>query len=135
MIYLTRPEKFNATRKLYVDSWSEEKNNEAFGKCCIKNWHGYNYIFHVTVSGVRDTLTGFVMEVRLLSGLIQEHVLKHFDHSNLNLGEYFIPNDTQPNSEVVCRAIFNQLQPFITQATLHSVRIHETDTTYVEYLV
>ena len=39
MVYLTRRERFNAAHKLWVDSWSEEKNQQMFGKCSNKNWH------------------------------------------------------------------------------------------------
>ena len=54
MVYLTRRERFNAAHKLWVDSWSEEKNQQMFGKCSNKNWHGHNYDLFVTVKGKPD---------------------------------------------------------------------------------
>lgn len=134
MVYLTRIEKFNAAHRLYVDHWTEEKNKEVFGKCCNKNWHGHNYTLHVTVAGEPDHDTGFVMDARELSSIINEHILSALDHSNLNLDEHFIPKNLQPTTEIVAKYIFLQLAPHITKARLHSIRLFETDTIYAEYL-
>ena len=73
MVYVTRVERFNAAHKLWVDKWSEEQNMAVFGKCANKNWHGHNYYLHITVKGKPDPLTGFVMDVKKLSGLIKDH--------------------------------------------------------------
>ena len=47
MVYITRKERFNAAHKLWVKSWSDEKNLEVFGKCANKNWHGHNFTLYV----------------------------------------------------------------------------------------
>jgi len=39
-----------------------------------------------------------------------------------------------PNIQFVYRALLNQLQPFLTQATLHSVGFHQSDSIYAEFL-
>jgi|GEM_PF-6013820 len=39
-----------------------------------------------------------------------------------------------PNIQFVYRALLNQLQPFLTQATLHSVGFHQSDCIYSEFL-
>ncbi|MFM8242723.1 MAG: 6-carboxytetrahydropterin synthase, partial [Crocinitomicaceae bacterium] len=63
-IYITRRETFNAAHKLYKEDWSVEKNDEVFGKCANKNWHGHNFELWVTVKGVPNKDTGFVMNLK-----------------------------------------------------------------------
>ena len=74
MIYVTRREHFNAAHKLRVPEWSDEKNNEIFGKCANPNWHGHNYDLFVTVKGEINPETGFLVDLKLLSKIIKEKV-------------------------------------------------------------
>ena len=99
MVYLTRLERFNAAHKLWVHTWSEEKNIEIFGKCANKNWHGHNYALYVTVKGRPDKTTGFIIDAKKLSNLIKEIVIDKLDHANLNLDVDFIPANLQPTTE------------------------------------
>src|SRR6185503_6448526 len=90
MVYLTRIEHFNAAHKLYNPGWSKEKNEEIFGLCANENWHGHNFDLYVTVKGVPDLDTGFLMDVKKLKLLINEHVIRKVDHKNLNLDVAFL---------------------------------------------
>lgn len=134
MVYLTRIEKFNAAHKLWVESWSEEQNQTVFGKCSNKNWHGHNYILHVTVKGTPDPLTGFIVDVKKLSKVIRDEVIEYLDHSNLNLDVPFIPKEMMPTTENLCIVIWKRLVNNIPSGTLHSVKLFETDSIYAEYL-
>lgn len=133
MVYVTRVESFNAAHKLWVGSWSEEKNIEVFGKCSNKNWHGHNYKLHVTVKGEPDPVTGFVIDAKYLSKIIREYVTDFLDHSNLNLDVPFVPKDMQPTTENLAILIWKQLEPHINQGKLHRILLQETDTIYAEY--
>ena len=99
MIYLTRKERFNAAHKLYNPDWSEEQNAEVFGKCANKNWHGHNFDLYVTVRGDVDPDTGFVVNLKDLSALIQELVIEKLDHKNLNLDVDFMLGENGINRE------------------------------------
>jgi len=134
MVYLTRREQFNAAHKLWVDNWSKKKNNAVFGKCANPNWHGHNYTLFVTVKGKPDPNTGFVMDAKKLSKLIRKHITGKLDHSNLNLDVDFIPKKLQPTTENLVILIWQQLESRIKGCKLHSVRLHETDNIYAEYL-
>lgn len=134
MVYLTRREQFNAAHKLWVDSWSKKKNNAVFGKCANPNWHGHNYTLFVTVKGKPDPKTGFVMDAKKLSKMIRKHITGKLDHSNLNLDVDFIPSKLQPTTENLVILIWKQLAPRIKGCELHSIRLHETDNIYAEYL-
>ncbi len=133
MVYITRIEKFNAAHKLWVESWSEQKNIEIFGKCSNKNWHGHNYTLHVTVAGEPDPVTGFIMDVKKLSSIIRTEVLDHLDHSNLNLDVSFIPQGMMPTTENLVVIIWNRLADKLDGCRLHRILLYETDSIYAEY--
>ena len=135
MIYLTRRETFNAAHKLYNDYWSPEQNEQVFGKCSNKNWHGHNYHLHVTVKGRPDPVTGFIIDVKALSKIIQHEVTDHLDHSNLNLDVEFIPKGMQPTTENLVILIWQRLEEALKPypCRLHAVKLWETETIYAEY--
>lgn len=133
MIYLTRHEHFNAAHKLYNANWSPEKNEEVFGKCANANWHGHNYELMVTVKGEINQETGFLMDVKVLSKIIQEHVCEHLDHRNLNLDVPFLQGK-HPSTENVAIAIWNQIVPHLPNGVqLHRIRLYETPRIGVDY--
>ncbi len=133
MVYLTRRERFNAAHKLWVKDWSKKKNKAVFGKCANKNWHGHNYELFVTVKGIPDPHTGFVMDAKALSTIIKKEITSQLDHQNLNLDVKFIPKGIQPTTENLVIIIWKQLAPHIKNCELHSVRLHETENIYAEY--
>ena len=133
MVYITRRETFNAAHKLFNASWSEEQNDEVFGKCANKNWHGHNYVLFVTVKGTPDPNTGFIMNVKELSRIITTYVLDKLDHKNLNLDVDFIAPGAFPSTENLAFWIWQQLEPHITGCQLHAVKLYETENIYAEY--
>jgi 6-pyruvoyltetrahydropterin/6-carboxytetrahydropterin synthase len=136
MIYVSRQEHFNAAHKLYNPSWSREKNAEVFGPCANENWHGHNYDLVVTVKGVPDPETGFVIDLKKLSSLIRAEVIEALDHKNLNLDVPFM-KDKMASTEIVAMEIWKILEPQISSISrfgkLHSVKLYETPRNYVEY--
>src|SRR5258706_287942 len=90
MIYVSRKEHFNAAHKLYNPAWTKEKNESVFGPCANENWHGHNFDLIVTVKGIPDPETGFVVDLKKLSTLIREEVVDKLDHKNLNLDVPFM---------------------------------------------
>jgi 6-pyruvoyltetrahydropterin/6-carboxytetrahydropterin synthase len=133
MVYLTRIEHFNAAHKLYNPAWSNEKNDEVFGKCANDNWHGHNYELYVTVKGNPDHDTGFVMDAKRLSTLIKEKILEKLDHRNLNLDVDFLEGQFC-STENLTIGIWKQLEPFLPPGVqLHCIKLYETPRIYVEY--
>ena len=76
---------FNAAHRLNNPNWSDERNQEVFGKCNNANYHGHNYDLIVKVTGDIDPETGYVIDMKVLKDLIKERVEDRFDHKNLNL--------------------------------------------------
>ena len=134
MIYLTRRERFSAAHKLWKKDWTPKKNLEVFGKCANPNWHGHNYELFVTVKGEKNPETGFVVNLRILSEILQKKVILELDHKNLNLDTVFM-NGKIPTTENIAIAIWDELQPEIKKlgCELHSVKVTETENNSVEY--
>jgi len=133
MIYLTRHEHFNAAHKLYNPKWTEEKNTEVFGKCANANWHGHNYELIVTLKGEVNEDTGFLMDVKVLSQILQDHVCEKLDHKNLNIDVDFM-KDTLASTENLAIAIWKQIVPHLPKnVKLHRVKLYETPRICVEY--
>lgn len=135
MIYISRKEHFNAAHKLYNPNWSKEKNQEIFGPCANENWHGHNFELIVTVKGMPDPDTGFVIDLKKLSKLIRSSVIEKLDHKNLNLDVDFM-KDKMASTENLAIEIWKILQPQIqniSDAELHSIKLYETPRNYVEY--
>lgn len=133
MVYLTRLEHFNAAHKLYNPGWSKEKNEAVFGPCANENWHGHNFELFVTIKGLPNPDTGFIMDVKKLSLLIREKVIAKLDHKNLNLDVDFL-QDKMCTTENLAMGIWQQLTPHIPEGVqLHCVKLYETPRIYVEY--
>lgn len=133
MVYLTRHEHFNAAHKLYNPNWSEEKNTEVFGKCANANWHGHNYELMVTIKGKVNAETGFLMDAKALSVILQEHVCEKLDHRNLNLDVDFMKG-ILASTENLAMAIWKQIVPHLPKGVdLHCVKLYETPRICVEY--
>ncbi len=133
-MHITRRERFNAAHRLFREDWSDEKNEEFFGKCSNPNWHGHNYILYVTVNGKINPDTGFVINLKDLSRIIREKVISKVDHKNLNLEVDFMKGKIV-STENVAVAIWEELEPEIRKlgSGLHCVKLVETENNYVEY--
>ena len=134
MIFLTRREHFNAAHRIFRTDYTDEKNLDLFGKCSNPNWHGHNYELFVTVKGEVDPQTGFVINIKMLSEIINRQVIAKLDHKNINLEVDFMQGKLA-TTENIAIGIWNELQPPLSkwQATLHCVKLCETENNYVEY--
>ncbi len=136
MVYVSRKEHFNAAHKLYNDEWSMEKNLEVFGPCANANWHGHNFELIVTVKGVPNKETGFVIDLKQLSNIIRERVTNVVDHKNLNLDVEFMKG-VMPSCENLVIKFWEILEGEVPEiannASLHSLKLYETPRNYVEY--
>jgi|TARA_B100000073_G_C23681761_1_gene552823 6-pyruvoyltetrahydropterin/6-carboxytetrahydropterin synthase len=132
MISVTRKSHFNAAHRLHNNNWSDEKNHEFYGLCNNKNYHGHNYDLEVTVSGEIDKESGYLIDMKYLSDLIDINVCNKFDHKNLNLDtEEF--KDLIPTAENIAVVIWNILREKIDKKLNIKVKLFETERNSVEY--
>ena len=131
-VALFRKEHFNAAHRLHNPLWSDAKTEEVFGLCNNKNYHGHNYELIVKVSGIPNQETGFVLDIKELSELIEEVVLKKFDHKNLNLDTTEFKN-LNPTAENIAIVIYNLLRPKLNKDLELKIKLYETERNFVEY--
>ena len=134
MIHITRRERFCAAHMLRNENWDDQKNLEVFGKCSNQNWHGHNFELFVTVKGEVDPITGFVINLKRLSHLIDNKVIQKLDHKNINLDVDFMAGK-MASTEVLAIAIWEQLELGVEEmgGVLHCVKLQETENNFVEY--
>lgn len=129
-----RKEHFNAAHRLHNPAWSDEENRRVFGKCNLPHYHGHNYDLIVQVTGEVNPESGYVMDLKVLSDLIDERVLARFDHKNLNLDtEEF--RHLNPTAENIAITIYNLLRPELQPDLDLKIRLYETERNFVEYPV
>ncbi|MEP6681739.1 MAG: 6-carboxytetrahydropterin synthase [Parafilimonas sp.] len=129
-----RKEHFNAAHRLHNDAFDEATNDKVFGKCNNPHFHGHNYELIVKIIGVPDEQTGYVYDLKALSDLIKENVLKRFDHKNLNLDVAEFKN-LNPTAENIVIVIYNILRSLISNQFDLQIRLYETERNFVEYPV
>ena len=131
-IAVSRKEHFNAAHRLHNPAWTLERNDMVFGKCNNPNYHGHNYELIVTLVGEPDLNTGYVYDLKELSKIIEEHILKHFDHKNLNLDTIYF-KDLNPTAENIAVVIWRILRQQIDNRFELKIKLYETERNFVEY--
>jgi 6-pyruvoyltetrahydropterin/6-carboxytetrahydropterin synthase len=131
-VAVSRKEHFNAAHRLYNPEWSNEKNDQVFGKCNNPNFHGHNYELIVTLVGEPDPATGYVYDMKKLSDVIREHVTRQFDHKNLNLDTTYFKS-TNPTAENIAIVIWGILRQQIDNKYDLKIKLYETERNFVEY--
>jgi 6-pyruvoyltetrahydropterin/6-carboxytetrahydropterin synthase len=131
-VSVSRKEHFNAAHRLFNPAWSDEKNDAVFGKCNNPHFHGHNYELIVSVVGDPDPETGYVFDMKLLSDLIKENILKHFDHKNLNLDTAYFKS-LNPTAENIAVVIWRILRQHIDNKYELKIKLYETERNSVEY--
>ncbi len=127
-----RKEHFNAAHRLNNPLWDDKKNALIFGKCNNPHYHGHNYELIVKLTGYPDKETGYVIDLKLLSDIIQHNILEKFDHKNLNedCDEFKQLNPTAENIAIV---IYDILRNEIDKELELKIRLYETERNFVDY--
>ena len=131
-VTVNRKAHFNAAHQLHNPDWSDEKNEEEFGKCNNPEFHGHNYELIVSLTGEIDPATGYVVDLKWLSDLIKAQIEERFDHKNLNTqtSEFKELNPTAENIAVVIHRI---LREQIDNSLELKVTLYETPRNFVEF--
>lgn len=133
-VAVIRKAHFNAAHRLHNPKWTAEKNAEVFGKCNNANYHGHNYNLEVKVVGEIDAETGYVIDIKYLTDLIEAEIEQRFDHKNLNLDTVEFKN-LNPTAENICVVIYNLLRAKLDAKYDLQIRLFETERNFFEYPV
>ena len=127
-----RKEHFNAAHRLNNPDWDETTNKRVFGKCNNPHFHGHNYELVIKVTGEPDAQTGYVIDMKVLSEIVQDNVIERFDHKNLNEDTVEFKN-LNPSAENIAIVIYNILREKIELKFDLQVRLYETERNFVDY--
>lgn len=132
MIYLTKKLTFSASHVLRNPGFSDEKNQETYGKCAWDNGHGHNYTLEVTVKGDIPSETGMIIDLKVLKKVVNEAIVDKMDHKHLNYDVDFLKGII-PTAENLAVAIWDELVPVLGIGLLHEIKLWETDNNWVVY--
>ena len=131
-VTVCRKSHFNAAHRLFNPLWNDEKNAHVFGVCSNPNYHGHNYDLVVKLTGEVDPETGYVFDMKKLKDIIEELIIRRYDHKNLNLDvDDFM--HTNPTAENIAVSIWRILRENIDAAFGIQVILYETERNFVEY--
>ena len=128
-VLVGRRETFNAAHQLYDPDLSDDENRRLFGKCA--NLHGHNYVLEVVVAGEVDQASGYVLDLKVLSDIMNGQVIRDVDHRNLNTDVPWLKGRI-PTAENLALAFWERLRPELPEGLLRSVRVQETDKNWAE---
>jgi 6-pyruvoyltetrahydropterin/6-carboxytetrahydropterin synthase len=132
VVYVTRRAQFSAAHRLYNPSFSNDENERIFDKCNNFYGHGHNYTLDVTVAGEPDPQTGYVIDLKKLSQIVEKNIIIKVDHKHLNHDVDFL-RDVIPTAENIATVFWNILEPKISSGKLHCVKVYESEHNFVEY--
>jgi 6-pyruvoyltetrahydropterin/6-carboxytetrahydropterin synthase len=129
MLSLTRVYHFSAAHRLENPALSGPQNAQLYGICARP--HGHNYYVEVTVAGPADPLTGMLVDVAWLDGVVRRQLLDEVDHQALE----GVPALTGviTTGESLARAFWRRLAPAVAPARLGQVTVVETAKNRFEY--
>ncbi len=132
MLYLTKQVTFSSAHRLFNPEYSFEKNDELFDKCNNLYGHGHNYVLEVTVAGVPNPNTGYVIDLKKLKKIINEEIFLKVDHKHLNFDVDFL-SGIIPTVENLAVKFWQILAPKIVDGKLYKIKLCETPESFVEY--
>ncbi len=132
MLYITKRVMFSAAHRLFNPEFSEEKNEEVFDKCNNFYGHGHNYYLEVTIKGLPNPKTGYVIDLKELKRIITNEIINKVDHKHLNFDVDFLKGYI-PTVENLCVIFWNILKDKLPKDSLHAIKIYETEDSYCEY--
>ena len=131
---MTRQVHFNAAHRLDNPAFDAAWNERTFGKCNNPHWHGHNYVLEVSVRGLPDPNTGYVVDLGALKIVLEEAIVTPCDHRNLNVEVPFLAG-VIPSSENLVIAFWNEIAARLPAGPgrLYRVRLYESERNFAEY--
>ncbi len=141
---VTKRVTFACSHFLTNPAWSQEENVTKFHKCSLyksddtEEPHGHNYVMEVTVFGIIDTDTGFVIDFKELKRILNEGIVERLDHRLINNISYF--KDHVTTVENILQYVWEEIAPQINalrpgKAQLVKIKIWETEDSCAELTV
>ena len=124
---------FEAAHRLHNPDHSDDWNRRIYDKCNNPRGHGHNYAVEVSVEGDVEPESGYLIDMKILKGLISEAVIDHVDHSHLNHDVQWL-DGVIPTAENLARAFFDRIARCLPDGIrLVTVTVHETERNSATY--
>lgn len=133
MLYVTKKLEFSASHRLFNPTFTDNKNDEIFDKCNNFFGHGHNYFLEVTVAGLPNPETGYVIDLKKLKRIIKNEIIDKVDHKHLNHDVAFLKGII-PSAENLAVVFWKILKDKIDDGQLYKIRLYESESSYVEYM-
>jgi 6-pyruvoyltetrahydropterin/6-carboxytetrahydropterin synthase len=129
VVRLSRAIEFAASLRCVRPDLSEVENLELFGRRAQQ--HGHNYRLEVTVRGEPDPVTGMVIDIKAIQGLLEREIMERFDHRDLNRDTPYFEK-MPPTPENLARVIREILLEAFPEGMLDRIRLQPDEDTWVE---
>lgn len=131
---ITRRVEFSASHSCYNPALSQAENDALYGADANPHGHGHNYSLEVTLEGEPHPVTGMVVDLKEVKGILEAEVLTPMDHRHLNF-EVAPFDRVTPTAENLAVEIWRRLAPRFGEgrARLRNVRLYETEDLFVDY--
>ncbi len=132
MVYISKKVSFSSAHRMFNPELSDEENLRIYGKCANPGGHGHNYVLQITLRGAPDEKTGLVMDLEKLKILLDEEIIRRFDHKDLS-NDVEILKGSVASMENLVKVIWGILRPKISGAELYEVKLWETENNCASY--
>jgi 6-pyruvoyltetrahydropterin/6-carboxytetrahydropterin synthase len=118
---------FSASRRLYIDSWSEHENLAAFGpETKARHGSGRNYVAYFVFTGPVDPATGMLINISEIKERAAKIVRRRFDHKFLNEDNSSF-RAVAPTAENLARQLYVDVAPLFSDVVAKLVACHLTE--------
>lgn len=129
MVRLSRAIEFSASLRYAQRDLSEAENRDLFGRKADQ--HGHNYRLEVTIRGEPDPVTGMVIDIKAIQGLLEREIMERFDHRDLNRDTPYFEK-MPPTPENLAQVIREILVKAFPEGMLDRIRLQPDEDTWVE---
>ena len=118
---------FSASRRLYVDRWSDKENLAVFGpEMKARYGSGRNYAAYFVFTGLVDRATGMLINISEIKERAGSIVRQGFDHKFLNEDNPAF-RDISPTAENIARQLYIDVAPLFSRGVAKLVACHLTE--------
>lgn len=132
MVYITKRANFSAAHRLHNPNLSDELNRDIYDKCNNYWGHGHNYVIEVTICGIPNPDTGYLIDLKQLKNIINENIISKVDHKHLNYDVDFLKGIIT-SLENMAAKFWEQLADKLPVGKLFKIKLWETENNSVEY--
>ena len=129
MVRITRAIDFSASLRYWRPELSATENRTLFGPAT--NPHGHNYRLEVTLAGVPDPVSGMLLDLKELTGLLEREVVARFDHRDLVADTPYFGKEV-PTPENFATLLYRLLEGALPRGMLSGVRLYQDPDLFVD---